>query len=147
MSEYQLSQAGDEAYEREMQAEGPRENAPLTHEEYDAIEGWIPKSARMITHVRGRSTRTDRPLWVVTSEGVLVASLTEERAGQLRARVNWVPTSQLRRVDLIANDRVALLRVVTATRRFVLFGGEEPGVTRFAIFARALSPDHPVWSP
>lgn len=89
---------------------------------------------------RGAHTRPfrDRPLWLVTSEGVLIASLAEEADGHLRARVNWVPVAQLRRVDLITNSTVALVRLLTPTRRFVLFGSDEDSATRFTVFARSL---------
>jgi len=113
-------------------------SAPLSDAERDAVDGWLPKGARIVAHTRGRSAGSDRPLWLVTSEGVLIASLSEEADGHLRARVNWVPVAQLRRVDLITNSTVALVRLLTPTRRFVLFGSNEDSATRFTVFARSL---------
>lgn len=114
---------------------------PLSEAERDAVEGWLPRSARILAHTRGRPSGSDRPLWLVTSDGVLIASLSEETDGHLRARVNWVPVAQLRRVDLITNSTLALVRLLTPTRRFVLFGSDEDSATRFTVFARALITD------
>jgi len=121
----------------------PTGASPLSEAERDAIDGWLPKGARMLMHARGRPSTNDRPLWLVTSEGVLIASLTEEAQGQLRARVNWVPVAQLRRVDLIANGTLALVRLLTPTRRFVLHGSDEDSATRFTVFVRALMTTDP----
>ncbi len=121
----------------------PTGASPLSEAERDAIEGWLPKGARVLMHTRGRPSANDRPLWLVTSDGVLIASLTEEAHGQLRARVNWVPVAQLRRIDLIANGTLALVRLLTPTRRFVLFGSDEDSATRFTVFARALMTTDP----
>jgi Skp family chaperone for outer membrane proteins len=52
--------------------------------------------------------------------------------------VNWVSVVQLRRVDLITNSTLALVRLLTPTRRFVLFGSDEDSATRFTAFARSL---------
>lgn len=116
--------------------------SPLSEAERDAVEGWLPKGARILAHTRGRPAGSDRPLWLVTSDGVLIASLSDETDGHLRARVNWVPLAHLRRVDLITNSTVALVRLLTPTRRFVLFGSDEDSATRFTVFARSLiTPD------
>jgi Skp family chaperone for outer membrane proteins len=112
--------------------------APLSEAERDAVDGWLPKGTRILAHTRGRPSGTDRPLWLVTSDGVLIASLSEEADRHLRARVNWVPLAQLRRVDLITNSTLALVRLLTPTRRFVLFGSDEDSATRFTVFARSL---------
>ncbi len=114
------------------------DGSPLSEAEQDAVDGWLPKEARILAHIRGRPTGSDRPLWLVTSDGVLIASLSDATDGHLRARVNWVPVAQVRRVDLITNSTLALVRLLTPTRRFVLFGSDDESATRFTVSARSL---------
>lgn len=115
----------------------PRRDVPLTEPERDALEVWLPKGAHIVTHTRGRLTREGRPVWVLTTTGVLLATLTDETLNRVRARVQWVAAEHVRRVDLISESGMALVRVVTSTRRHVLYGIDEDTATRFVALVRA----------
>jgi len=115
----------------------PRRTDPLTEPERDAIEVWLPKGTNLLTHVRGRVTRDGRPVWVLTTAGMLIGLLTDEGVGRVRARAEWLPAEQLRRIDLETDGEIALLRVVTMTRRFVLSGLDRDRGERFVALVRA----------
>lgn len=115
----------------------PRRESALTEPERDALEPWLPRGAHILTHTRGRVTREGHPLWALTADGVLLATLIDEDPDRLRARVHWVPAEQLRRLDLICEGGLALVRVVTLSRRFVIYGIDEDSATRFVALARA----------
>lgn len=118
----------------------PRDSA-LTEEELDAIEAWMPTGARVLAHARGRATRDGRPVWLLTLEGVLLATFTDEGSDCLRARVRWIPSPQLRRIDAICHGEQALVRVVSLSRGFVLTGVTEDSATKFVALVRATVQD------
>jgi hypothetical protein len=120
----------------------PRRNEPLTEPERDAIDVWVPKGASILTYTRGRLTRDGRPVWVLTTVGVLVATLTDEGFDRMRARADWLPAEHLRRIDLDVEQELALVRVVTLSRRFVLYGIDRDSAVRFVALARAAMAAH-----
>jgi hypothetical protein len=120
----------------------PRRNEPLTEPERDAIDVWAPKGASILTYTRGRLTRDGRPVWVLTTVGVLVATLTDEGFDRVRARADWLPAEHLRRIDLDVEQELALVRVVTLSRRFVLYGIDRDSAVRFVALARAAMAAH-----
>lgn len=119
----------------------PHRDAPLTENELEAIEAWMPAGAKVIAHARGRFAHDSRSVWLLTVEGVLLATLTEEGADRLRARVHWLPAAQLRRIDAICHGEHALVRVVSLSRGFVLTGVSEDSATRFVALVRATVQD------
>ena len=121
---------------------GPRRNAPLSEQERDAIDVWIPRGVSILTYTRGRLTRDGHPVWVLTSTGVLITTLTDEGFDRIRARAEWVPAEQLRRIDLDVDRELALVRVVTMSRRFVLYGIDRDSAVRFVALARAAMAAH-----
>lgn len=119
-----------------------RRNTPLTEPERDAIEVWIPKGVSLLTYTRGRHTRDGNPVWVLTPTGILIATLTDEGGERVRARAEWLPAEHLRRIDLDVDREFALVRVVTLTRRFVLYGIDRDSAVRFVALARAAMAAH-----
>ncbi len=115
----------------------PRRNEPLTEQERDAIEAWLTNGSHIITYTRGRVTREGRPVWVVTTRGVLIATLTDEGFDRVRARAHWVPAEHLRRVDMVPDAELPLVRIVTISRRFVLYGVDLDSSVRFVALAKA----------
>jgi hypothetical protein len=115
----------------------PRRNEPLTEQERDAIEAWLTNGSSIITYTRGRLTREGRPVWVVTTRGVLIATLTDEGFDRVRARAHWVPAEHLRRVDMVTDAELPMVRVVTISRRFVLHGVDVDSAVRFVALAKA----------
>lgn len=115
----------------------PRRNEPLTEQERDAIESWLTNDSSIITYTRGRLTREGRPVWVVTTRGVLIATLTDEGFDRVRARAHWVPAEHLRRVDMVTDAELPLVRIVTISRRFVLHGVDVDSAVRFVALAKA----------
>jgi hypothetical protein len=115
----------------------PRRNEPLTEQERDAIEAWLTNGSSIITYTRGRLTREGRPVWVVTTRGVLIATLTDEGFDRVRARAHWVPAEHLRRVDMVTDAELPLVRIVTISRRFVLHGVDVDSAVRFVALAKA----------
>jgi hypothetical protein len=110
---------------------------PLTEPERDAIEAALPRGAHLLTYTRGRQTRHGRPVWVLTSTGVLLTTLTDEGFDRVRAHISWVPADLIRRVDLFCEGGLALVRVVTLSKRYVLYGVDEDSATRFVALVRA----------
>ncbi|WP_396222422.1 hypothetical protein [Gemmatimonas sp.] len=115
----------------------PRRNEPLSEQERDAIEAWLTNGSSIITYTRGRLTREGRPVWVVTTRGVLIATLTDEGFDRVRARAHWVPAEHLRRVDMVTDAELPLVRIVTISRRFVLHGVDVDSAVRFVALAKA----------
>ena len=110
---------------------------PLSEAERDALEAWLPRGAYLLAHIRG-DTATGEPVhWAITTDGLLLASLREEQPQRVRARVQWVPARDLRRVDVFQAQGTCLLRVVTAMRRHVLQGVDERAATRFMAHVNA----------
>lgn len=119
-----------------------RRNVPLTEPERDAIDVWMPKGSSLLSYTRGRQTRDGNPVWVLTSVGILIATLTDEGSDRVRARAEWLPAEHLRRIDLDVDREFALVRVVTLTRRFVLYGIDRDSAVRFVALARAAMAAH-----
>jgi hypothetical protein len=115
----------------------PHRNEPLSEPEREALEAWLSNGTHIITHTRGRLSRDGRPVWVVTTRGVLVATLTDEGFDRVRARAHWVPAEHLRRVDMVTDDALPLVRIVTISRRFVLHGVDQDSAVRFVALAKA----------
>lgn len=115
----------------------PRRNEPLSEQERDAIEAWLTNGSSIITYTRGRLTREGRPVWVVTTRGGLIATLTDEGFDRVRARAHWVPAEHLRRVDMVTDAELPLVRIVTISRRFVLHGVDVDSAVRFVALAKA----------
>ena len=120
----------------------PRRNTPLTEQERDAIEVWLPRGTRILSYSRGRLTRDGRPVWVLTAAGVLIATLIDEGFDRVRARAEWVAAEQLRRIDLDVDRELALIQVATLARRFVLYGIDRDSAVRFVALARAAMAAH-----
>lgn len=120
----------------------PRRCQPLTEPERDAIEVWVPRGTSILAYTRGRLTRDGRPVWVLTTGGILVATLTDEGFDRVRARSLWLPAQHLRRIDLDVDRELALVRVVTISRRCVLYGLDRDSVVRFVAIARAAMAAH-----
>lgn len=120
----------------------PRHNEPLTEAEREAIDMWVPKGTSILTYTRGRLTREGRPVWIVTTSGVLIVTLHDEGFDRVRARAEWLPAEHLRRIDLDVDRDLALVRVVTLSRRFVLYGVDQDSTVRFVAMARAAMAAH-----
>lgn len=115
----------------------PRRHAPLTEAEREAIEVWVPKGASILAFTRGRLTREGCPVWVLTTQGALITTLTDVGFDQIKARADWVPASHLRRIDLDVEGEFALVRIVAASRRYVLYGIDRDSAVRFVAMTRA----------
>lgn len=116
----------------------PRREAPLSEAERDALEVWMPRSAHILAHVRGRPTREGQPVWIVASEGVIAAILSDEEPGHLRARVHGIPASKVRRIDALCHDGLAVVRLETLGRGFVLHANDQESATRFVALTQAI---------
>jgi hypothetical protein len=120
----------------------PRRNQPLTEAERDAIEVWIPKGASILAFARGRLTREGCPVWVLSTQGALIMTLNDVGFDQIKARAEWLPASHLRRIDLDVDREFTLVRIVSASRRFVLYGIDRDSAVRFVAMTRAAIAAH-----
>lgn len=118
------------------------QRARLTEAERDAIEVWIPKGARMLAFTRGRLSHDGCPVWVLTTDGALILTLNNVGVDQVKARADWLPASHLRRIDLDLDGELALVRIVSASRRFVLYGIDRDSAVRFVAMTRAAIAAH-----
>ncbi|MFN8860214.1 MAG: hypothetical protein ACK6DP_10865 [Gemmatimonas sp.] len=116
----------------------PRRESPLTETEREALEIWMPRGSHILAHTRGRRTRDGLPVWVVANEGILAASLIDEDADRLRARVHWIPASKVRRIDALCHGDLAVVRLETLGRGYVLHGNDQESATRFVALSRAV---------
>lgn len=116
--------------------------ARLTEAEREAIEVWIPKGARMLAFTRGRLSHDGCPVWVITTDGALILTLHEVGFDKVKARADWLPASHLRRIDLDLDGELALVRIVSASRRFVLYGIDRDSAVRFVAMTRAAIAAH-----
>jgi L-ribulose-5-phosphate 3-epimerase UlaE len=82
--------------------------------------------------------RDGRPVWVVANEGILTATLVDEEAQRLRARVHWTPATKVRRIDALCHDGLAVVRLETLGRRFTLHANDQDSATRFVALSRAV---------
>lgn len=110
----------------------------LTELEREALEGWMPAHAQVLAVARGRRTADGDPVWVLTSNGLIVVTFSTDGQQHLRARVQWTPPYSLYRLDLLDEATHALLRVVTHHRRHVLLAVSAPEARHFAAQARGL---------
>ena len=115
----------------------PRRNAPLTEAEREAIDVWVPKGASVLTYVRGRLTRDGSPVWVLTTQGAFVMTLTDVGFDQVKAKTEWIPAPHLRRIDLDVEGEFALVRLVSMTKRYVLYAVDRDSAVRFVAMTRA----------
>lgn len=115
----------------------PRRNMPLTEAERDSIEVWVPKGASILAYARGRLTRDGCPVWVLTTQGALITTLNDVGFDRIKARADWIPASHLRRIDLDVEGEFALVRIVSASRRYVLYSIDRDSAVRFVAMTRA----------
>jgi len=115
----------------------PRRNAPLTEAERESIDIWVPKGATILAYSRGRLTREGCPVWVLTTQGALITTLNDVGFSQIKARADWIPASHLRRIDLDVEGEFALVRIVSASRRYVLYSIDRDSAVRFVAMTRA----------
>jgi hypothetical protein len=123
----------------------------LTEAERDALESWLPRGAYVVAHLRGVAQAEEPVDWVITDSGLLLASLREEQPHRVRARVQWIPARDLRRVDLFRAEETCLVRLVTSMRRHVLQDVLYADAVRFiahvdAVIAAAPPLKRRVWS-
>ena len=110
----------------------------LTEHEREALDGWMPRDAQLLAVARGLRSTDGQPVWILTSNGLMVVMFTATPLGPVRARVQWTPPYSLYRLDLIDEAQHALLRMVTHHRRHVLLAVSTGEARTFAAEVRAL---------